>query len=259
MTRPIVISCLFTDGDFGLHRPPKSYRSIFFTNNKDVEIEARQKGWEVVYIDVDTNGSLEKNSLLSKKIKFLDFITELKTGINFKDSVLYCDHKFLIRDRHVRKISNEAEGKSIVIRRTPMIKSSIWDEIKEATRQSRYSVSMPRTLAYISMMLDTGYDSHIDICNTGLIYYSDMSSSKALVSSVYKACQDLQQPECQIIWALHYQDFKESIRILDWRHPAVSDIRWKDPIGVEKFPDGKVGRIYSFISIIKDFLNFQFT
>ena len=33
------------------------------------------------------------------------------------------------------------------------------------------------------------------------------------------------------------------IKVIEWRDPAVADIRWKDPVGAEKFPDGRPGRL----------------
>ena len=50
-----------------------------------------------------------------------------------------------------------------------------------------------------------------------------------LCDEVYKACYDLGQPECQIIWGVLSQKFEEYITRVDWK---TIEMLWKEPVAV---------------------------
>ena len=188
----------------------------------------------------------EDNALLSKRVKFLEVLDmEIvkAMNLNLNNGVLYFDHKFLVLQRHVRKIVEVAGNAKVLIRATPRRKNSIWQEVEEASGQKRYARAMPSTIKFIESQVKTGFKSETRICNTGLIYYADLGCVRSLTSEVLKSCVELSQPECQILWAVHAQRAAAWIKVIEWRDPAVADIRWKDPVGAEKFPDGRPGRL----------------
>lgn len=242
MRSPVIFSCLFTSGHFDIHKAPVGYRCIFFTNCSFVAKKAAMKGWEPCKLNVPEGKNDLENSLISKRIKFLNVLKSREVcglDLNLTDGVLVFDHKFMVKTRHVRRIVESTGGKKVVIRATPRVKSSIWDEVEEAERQERYRHSMPETIQFIQNQILRGFNADTLICNTGLIYYADIDFALPLADLVIDACDQLQQPECQIFWAIFSQSFSAEIKVLDWRAAQVADLQWKDPVGPEKFPDGR--------------------
>lgn len=171
-------------------------------------------------------------SLQSKSVKFLSFLDEPiypQLSANLDRGILYFDHKFEIKEDHVRRIVSCAEDSAIVIRSTPLQKDSIWDEVEAAVGQERYMRHMTETKSYIERSLGAGMSADARICNTGLIYYADVEAARPLAQSVLSSCLQLKQPECQIFWSLHAQRYSDMIKVIDWNDPAVQDVLWEDP------------------------------
>ena len=70
------------------------------------------------------------------------------------------------------------------------------------------------------------YSNFNRIMNTGFIFYKDINISQEICDQVYKACIDLVQPECQIIWAIISQKYNEKITRINWEE---LDIYWQEP------------------------------
>jgi len=171
-------------------------------------------------------------SLQSKAVKFISFwgdpfFSEIwDIG---QCQVLYFDHKFNVSAEHIERIVRRAEGANILLRYTPKMKLSIWDEVLDALPQERYARHMEQTCQYLEKFIAGGASEKVRICNTGLIYFSNPSASLPLTQKIFNACTFLKQPECQILWALHSQEHINEIRAIDWFDPAVAEIPWMSP------------------------------
>ncbi len=171
-------------------------------------------------------------SLQSKSVKFLAFLDDpyyryFTDQIN--GSLLYFDHKFRVEKRHIPLIVARAGSASVLLRSTPRLKTSVWDEVAASMKQERYARHMPETKLYVETLINNGASAETRICNTGLMYFSDPLAARPLVQSVFSACMLLKQPECQIFWALHAQRYSDMIQVIDWHDPAVADILWQAP------------------------------
>lgn len=231
---PLAISCLFGEDKFDVYRAPLADRSscLFFSNNPAIAAHAERRGWTACMLDLPPASDPLVLSLYSKYVKFLAFLSEPRfqwVADRPDKGLLYFDHKFRMRRSDIRRIVARAKGVELLVRSTPKLKTSIWDEIAAAQKQERYARNMPRTRAYVEDMLAKGYSADARICATGLIYMQDPLAAATLFRPIYEACVTLQQPECQIFWALHAQDFADRIRIVEAKDPVVRWIRLKDP------------------------------
>lgn len=232
MTSPIAVSGLFTAGVFGIYPAPKPYRALFFTNREDIGREAARQGWEPCLLEWPTSTDTLGNNLLSKAVKFLEVFDAQRVkdlNINLAEGLLYFDHKFRVDGHHVRKIAEAGRGADVLIRETPRLKTSIWQEVEDAEKQPRYAQAMPQTVEWIREREKDGFRTETRICNTGLIYYTNPDKARALSDAVLKSCIALRQPECQIFWALHMQNTTVRVRRISWSDPAVAGILWRDP------------------------------
>ncbi len=235
MHRILVVSCLFTSDDiFGIYSAPTAnyFRCIFFTNREDIATRAELLGWEPCKVPFPLCTDPLELSLQSKAVKFLSF-----WGDPFFSriwdighcSVLYFDHKFNVSAEHVERIVCRAGDANIMLRGTPRMKMSIWDEVVDALHQERYSRHMEQTCDYLEKVIADGVAEEVRICNTGLMYFGNPGAILDLTRKVFNACILLKQPECQIFWALFSQEYAANIRVIDWLDPAVADIPWREP------------------------------
>jgi hypothetical protein len=236
MKNPLVVSSLFWKGAFDIYEAPdpERYDCIFFSNSKTIGKRAEERRW--TYCEVpfpsDYHDAIVP-SLHSKYAKFIQFVEDPYMedwGFSRYDSILYFDHKLKVLGRHVSDIAGICGGERIVIRSTPSKKSSIWQEIDGAGGQSRYTRNMTCTKSYVSKFIARGASPDTLVANTGLIYYRDAAWALDLTNRVYRACRMLEQPECQILWALHAQPFVDDIKVIGRDHPAVADIVREDPL-----------------------------
>ena len=145
------------------------------------------------------------------------------------ESILYFDHKFNVCENHILK-ANAICKTDLLIRNTPKKKVCIQDEIDAAINQNRYLYSMPETIEWVDSKIKSGEYSYSNrIMNTGFILYKDIGLIQKLCNEVYKACSDLGQPECQIIWGVLSQKFEEYITRVDWK---TIEMLWKEPVAV---------------------------
>jgi hypothetical protein len=159
-------------------------------------------------------------------LPYLEKFPEFKKFSN----IIYTDHKFQLLDSHIQKlhniyISNPTE--IIIIRKTPKNKTNIFDEINEAKFQERYLKNMNETIEFVQNKIDTGeINSDIRISNTGIIYYNNFTQIIPFLNNIYNTCMELQQPECQIFWAVYCQKYLNYINQIEFNE--VNPI-WKEP------------------------------
>ena len=191
-----------------------------FSNNSNLRHEAEIKGWEFRLLNL---GGMELtddpvvSAVQSKYIKFLMFMNDFPE-YSLGSPVIYIDHKVELKKEHITLIQQMiSPEKSILIRNTPRLKSTISDEIEDAMHQSRYRESMPETIQWLEMIKEKrGISETVRIMNTGLIYYKDVNSIRTLLDEVHQVINTLNQPECQIIWAALSQPFEDKIHRVDW-------------------------------------------
>ena len=231
MQKLLVISCIFGDKFKKVYPSPLSINCFFFTNNIHLKKEIENKGWKYVFVDFPMSSCPITSSLQSKYIKFLVFLKDYPEFKKHKQ-ILYFDHKVFIKKEEIVKLvslSNESNNKyNIIIRKHESTRYSIWDEVNEAKKQERYNKNMKETIEFINNKLEKKeIVENVEICNTGLIFYNNYHEIMPLLNNIYNTCVSLQQPECQIIWAVLSQKYMDKIKLIDF-HREINPL-WKEP------------------------------
>ena len=167
------------------------------------------------------------SSFQAKYVKFLQFLREDRfEWFKNYDEIVYVDHKFFLTTDHLGLIETNKE-KEIMIRTTPRLKTTVWDEVNDAMGQERYRRFMLQTRAYIDEKIKSGLSENARICNTGLISYSHNNPDVlSFVNHIYPDLVEIGTSECQIVWALISQQYLPLIQTIDW---ADIPILWKAP------------------------------
>ncbi len=196
------------------HAPKGIGYCYFYSNNKRLKTEIHSKGWLFCFVEGElSNGESIASSLLAKKVKFLQIYD---TSFSHFEHIIYMDSRRITDD--IFNIIQRSE-KGILIRYEAKLKPSIWHEVDEAIGQERYSKHMNQTIDFINTKLNKGYVANNRVMNTGIIAYSMHNQGKeiqALCDEVYNACIQLKQPECQILWALLSQPYKDIIQAVEF-------------------------------------------
>ncbi len=251
MTEPqkkrLIVSALFTDRPYNIYPAPvaEGWNCVFFSNSDKVGELAEKRGWTFCKVNLpEALGDYTTSSLQSKWVKFLQFMKPndlIEADFSNIDEVIYFDHKFWVKPDHIRTMLAETDGAAILIRETPVEKSNILQEVEAARGIPRYEASMPATEAYIADKVAEGTSMEFRICNTGLIHYRRPQVGLKLANEVYDSCMKLNQPECQIFWAIHAQNFGEDIRVIPFGTPPVENVQWQDPVEALGASDRKSG------------------
>lgn len=207
----LVISCIFGKKFNKTYKAPLSNNCVFFTNNNNLKSEIINNGWKFFYIDFDLTDDIIISSLQSKYIKFLVFLQDFTEFKKFS-KIIYLDHKFNVLDVHINKllhIHKNYPEKSVIIRSTPKNKTSIYQEVEHAKYQERYLKNMKETIVFVEEKLkQCQLTTNIRISNTGIIFYNNSNDFIfPMLNDIYNSCINLQQPECQIFWALYSQKY----------------------------------------------------
>lgn len=231
----IVISGYFGKKLTGVYKALPGINCFFFSNNKEMKPIAENEGWIFVYENMPLSAEPRIASLQSKYVKFLQFEKE-KIGWKPNQAILYFDHKFEIKLKHVKQIENSCQ-RALLIRNTPKEKLSIQDEINAALSQKRYAEVMEQTITWVNNKIENeGYRYLNRIMNTGLIFYKDINMIQNLCDDVYETCWLIGQPECQIIWGMLSQNYEKNITRIHW---SELDSVWEEPAtrqGFDKTP-----------------------
>ncbi len=225
----LIISSIFGKRFTKTYKAPYNKNCIFFTNNESLKDEIVNNGWRYIYIDFELSDDFILSSLQSKYIKFLIFL-EKYPEFNHFSNIVYTDHKFNLLDSHINKLQQiyiNDPTKIIIIRKTPRNKTNIYDEINESKFQGRYLKNMNETIRFVENKINIGeISSNIRISNTGIIYYNNFSKIIPMLNSIYNTCIELQQPQCQVFWAVYCQKYMEYIKQIDF--DEVNPL-WKEP------------------------------
>ena len=236
----LIISCIFGKKFKKVYPAPilTPYKCLFFTNNPSLKKEIERKGWTPVFINMPLSDNSTVSSVQSKYIKFLQFLNNnrFKQLKEKYKQILYFDHKFQVFSQHINKLidicaNNETNtddnSTHIIIRETPTLKTSIWDEVNASKGQDRYKLGMNDTIALINNKIkNKEIQSNIRICNTGLIFYNNYTPVIPMLNQIYLACTTLMQPECQIFWAIYSQQYTDLIKTIPF--PLINPL-WKCP------------------------------
>lgn len=231
MDNSLIISCIFGTGFKYVHPSPDKTNSYFFTNNENLKNEIIHKGWNYIYVNKPLSNDDITSSLQSKYIKFLIFLEDFPEFKNIK-TIIYFDHKENVSSITLSEIklliNNNNTDKSLIIRQTPSIKNSIYDEVRDAMGQPRYVKNMNKTTTFIEDIISTKEVSeHVRICNTGLLIFINRENITELLNNVYEKCIEHQQPECQIYWSIFSQKHKDKIKEIKWTD--LQNIKREDP------------------------------
>ena len=225
----LIVSGIFGKRFTKTYKAPLGKNCIFFTNNESLKDEIVNNGWMYIYIDFELTDDYIVSSLQSKYIKFLIFLEKYPEFKHFSN-IIHTDHKFQLLDSHIQKLQNiynSDNTKLIVIRKTPRNKTNIYDEINESKFQERYLKNINETIKFVQNKIDIGeINSNIRISNTGIICYNNFSQIIPMLNDIYNTCIELQQPECQVFWAVYCQKYVEYIKQIEF--DEVNPL-WKEP------------------------------
>lgn len=118
-----VVECIYGRQFTLLHTAPKYFDSFLFSNNKNIEMESKRKGWTFIYDKIDISNDEIISSIQSKKIKFLQFIDQYNF-FNRYDYILYCDHKIKILFEHILRLL-DISTKQITVRKHNHFRESV--------------------------------------------------------------------------------------------------------------------------------------
>jgi hypothetical protein len=222
----LVFSGVFGKRFSKLHPAPFAGKSFLFSNNRALESEAERTGWEYVYVDQELSDDYRVSSVQSKWVKFLSVVDEYPEIFADKRFLVYVDHKLKLQKKHVVKLYSMSNP-GVIIRTTPIVKTSVYDEFYMSLTQERYREFKDVTEEWICEKLQNGFREEQRVCNTGLIAYDlKNESARALASEVYQAVVDTGNPCCQIIWTVLSQRYAQHIKTIDLLD---LDIIWHDP------------------------------
>ena len=237
----LIISCIFGKKFKKIYPAPilTSSKCLFFTNNPELKKEIESKGWIPVFINMPLSDNSTVSSVQSKYIKFLQFLNNnrFKQLKEKYKQILYFDHKFQVFPQHINKLielckdtlntNTDDNSNHVIIRETPTLKTSIWDEVNASKGQDRYKLGMNDTIALINNKIkNKEIQSNIRICNTGLIFYNNYTQVIPMLNQIYSSCTKLMQPECQIFWAIYSQQYTDLIKTIPF---LLINPLWKCP------------------------------
>lgn len=219
MNSLLIISCIFGKEFKYVHPSPDKINSYFFTNNMELKDEIINKGWNFIYINKVLSNDIIISSLQSKYIKFLKFLEDFPQFQNAK-MIIYFDHKEYVSSSTIDEIKlliNDNLDKSLIIRQTPLNKTSVYHEINAAMGQARYVKNINKTKNFIKNIIsEKKYNENVRICNTGLLIFINRDDIKDLLENVYDKCMEDEQPECQIYWSIFSQKHQNKIKEIKW-------------------------------------------
>ena len=223
-----IIECIFGSDFSSVHPAINNIDSYFFTNNTRLKKNIEKKGWIYKYIDFPISNDITLSSFQSKYIKLLQFLKEDKYNyFNKYDSIIYIDHKFKIKYEHTLILLNLLEDKKILIRKHHFNRSNIWEEFGESMLQERYFRFMSQTISYIRCKIREGYSDEPEIVWTSLMVYKHLDSRTLdFLNNVYNDLISVGTSECQIIWSILGQKYKDIIKIVS---NDIIDIERKNP------------------------------
>jgi len=217
----LFISCIFGTKFKKVHLSPDKDNSFFFTNNPTIKEEVIKKNWRYIYVNMELTNDIIKSSLQSKYIKFLIFLKDYPQFDKY-NKIVYFDHKENVSNKtiiEIKKLIQDNSNSSLIIRRTPSLKTKIQDEINAAMGQKRYRQNIEKTKMFVDHIIKIGEASqNVRICNTGLLIYINRENINELLNDVYNKCIEHTQPECQIYWALLSQKYKNLIKEIEWTY-----------------------------------------
>lgn len=219
----IIISGIFGSRFRKCYPAPLPGQSYFFTNDPSLEHEISAKGWIPIWVNFPLTTAEDISSRQSKYVKFLQFLKDYSLWSN---RIVYIDHKFFLTPSHIEKLL-AIHNPGIIIRETPMLKISVWDEYQAMQGQERYRKYNSETRTWIQQKLTEGYTENNRVCNTGLICYScNQPRIFPLISEVYSAVLETGNPECQVFWTLLSQRYSDIIKMIPWNQIP---ILWQEP------------------------------
>jgi type III secretory pathway component EscV len=157
-----------------------------------------------------------KSSYQSKYVKFLAFLKD-NAGL-IRKKIIFTDHQEYLQDSHIQFLLKEIGNKSIFIRQTPTLKTSVWEEYEVAQQQQRYVQFNTEVTRWIQQKINSeGYSPNNRVCNTGLIVYNTLDNKVfQLVDEMNIALNLIQSPECQIFWTILSQKYLDIIKAIPY-------------------------------------------
>lgn len=214
MENTIFITCYFGVDINNINYAPFLNQSFFFCNNKKYKKLIESRNWIFVYVKFPIYKDILISSLQSKYIKFLIFLKKYHFFRKF-DNIIYFDHKEIFNIEsfnQIQPLMGKYKNKSIIIRKSEFINTTLKDELKRSQHQAKYSKNLNTTLSLINLFYKNSY--YNPIYNTGLIIYMNINQIFPLLQSIYNYSIKHQQPQCQIYFSLlssKYQTFIHSV------------------------------------------------
>lgn len=206
-----------------LYPAPSEYDCYLFSNNPELKTEAQKKGWifNLLSLPLTVDDIISSNQ--AKQTKFLQIVYPKY------DKILYIDHKLKIENEQVKTLT-QLQVKPILLRLTPRVKTTIWDEFRDAMADERYRRFEVQTREYIKDKIAHGYSENFRICNTALILYNmtlDMNGQiPVFLAQVIDDLRRVGTPECQIIWAMVAQKYANLIQTFEVNSIPIV---WEEP------------------------------
>lgn len=220
-----IVECIFGKRFTTVYAANKNYDSYFFTNNAEMKARIENAGWHYIFVDFPLSDDDAVSSSQSKYIKFLQFLKQDEYSF-FKnyDAIIYMDHKLALKENHLKKLLYKINGYAILVKENPFPKN-IWEEVAVAIFQERYLRFMPQTIDYVREKIQEGYSEKPTMVLTGLIVCKHLDNKATdFMDKVYNDLGKTGTSECQIIWSMLGQKYKDIIKIVKG-----DDVDWQEP------------------------------
>lgn len=222
-----IVSCFFGKKEIVILPAPLCRNCIFFSNNRDNELNAIEKGWIFEYVPKECSEDEMKCSLQSKYIKYLIFLDDFERYRDYS-TIIYMDHSLELLELHIIQLLDrnmESPYASILIREHENLsRYSIWNEVWEAGAQERYKRNMDKTITFMETQNVVEFGK---VCNTGLILYENDERIYPFLYDIYDTCIQLEQPCCQIFWSVFSPKYSDLIQMIPFQQLFPRNHSWE--------------------------------
>ena len=170
---------------------------------------------------LELSPDIKTSSLQSKYVKFLRFLDHYPE-FKIYNTIVYHDHKNLFSKNELDRILGLFEEQKSIFMISSRQGWTAADELKSACKFPRYRSSEKETRQWIDEKVRKQHATWDgQVYATSFIVYKNIGSITCILDEVYKTINDLQQPQCQVIWSIIIQNHQEILQSIHWTETSM--------------------------------------
>ena len=187
-----------------INRASENFSCFYISNNRETLIEARNLGWETVYIDEELTNNINKCSMMSKIYKCRPDIVDV---LNTYKITIYIDSKNIVFYDEIYKIIEKCNY-PLMIKINPIVYDGVWNEYNESINgQERYKSEREKIKNFIVKKTKEGYSEKGTMLWTTLIIRNMKSNIvKEINSKWYEYVKEC-GIQCQVSFFFIYKEY----------------------------------------------------